>query len=132
MSPLLFFAKVAGVALLTAAGTALVLEKLCPKPSDLVEGAIHFRKGMNEFQTGGYDHSLRIRDAFGRRDSQAKRGSSNSDRLIKLRETVDLPSAFSSIPGGPFICSGIHATLMVNPGTANAASIIREADSVAL
>ena len=52
MSPLLLIAKVAGVALLAAAGTALVLEKLCPKPSDLVEGAIHFRKGMNEFQAG--------------------------------------------------------------------------------
>lgn len=52
MSSLLFIARVAGVALLTAAGTALVLEKLCPKPSDLVEGAIHFRKGMNEFQKG--------------------------------------------------------------------------------
>jgi hypothetical protein len=52
MSPLLFIARVAAVALLTAAGTALVLEMLCPKPSDLVEGAIHFRKGMNEFQEG--------------------------------------------------------------------------------
>jgi len=52
MSPLLLVARVAGVALLTAAGVALVLEKLCPKPSDLVAGAIHFRKGMNEFQKG--------------------------------------------------------------------------------
>jgi hypothetical protein len=52
MSPLLLIAKVAGVALIAAAGTALVLEKLCPKPSDLVEGAIHFRKGLNEFQAG--------------------------------------------------------------------------------
>jgi hypothetical protein len=52
MSPLLFIARVAGVALLTAAGMALVLEKLCPKPSNLVAGAIHFRKGMNELQQG--------------------------------------------------------------------------------
>jgi hypothetical protein len=52
MSPLLFIARVAGVALLTAAGVALALEKLCPKPSDLVAGAIHFRNGMNEFQKG--------------------------------------------------------------------------------
>ena len=52
MSPFLFFARVAGVALLTAAGVTLVVEKLCPRPSDLVAGAIHFRKGMNEFQQG--------------------------------------------------------------------------------
>ncbi|MGO9571629.1 MAG: hypothetical protein ACLP5H_29235 [Desulfomonilaceae bacterium] len=52
MSPLLFVVRVAGVALLTAAGLAVVLEKLCPRPSDLVAGAIHFRKGMNEFQQG--------------------------------------------------------------------------------
>ncbi len=52
MTPLLFVARVAGIALLTAAGMALVLEKLCPHPSDLVAGAIHFRKGMNEFQKG--------------------------------------------------------------------------------
>jgi hypothetical protein len=52
MSPLLFFARVAGVALLTVAGITLVMEKLCPTSSDLVAGAIHFRKGMNEFQKG--------------------------------------------------------------------------------
>jgi hypothetical protein len=52
MSPILFLGRVAGVALLTAAGMTLVLEKLCSRPSDLAAGAIHFRKGMNEFQKG--------------------------------------------------------------------------------
>jgi len=52
VSPLLFVVRVAGIALLTAAGLALVLEKLWPHPSDLVAGGIHFRKGMNEFQKG--------------------------------------------------------------------------------
>lgn len=52
MTPLLFVARVAGIALLTATGLALVLEKLCPCPSDLVAGAIHFRKGFSEFQKG--------------------------------------------------------------------------------
>lgn len=52
MSPLLFVARVAGVALLTAAGITLVLEKVCPNSSDLAVGAIHFRRGMNEFQKG--------------------------------------------------------------------------------
>jgi hypothetical protein len=52
MSPLLFFARVAGVALLTAAGITLVLDRLRPRPSDLAAGVIHFRKGLNEFQKG--------------------------------------------------------------------------------
>ncbi len=52
MSPLLFFARGAGVALLTAAGVTLVLKKLCSRPSDLATGAIHFQKGLNEFQKG--------------------------------------------------------------------------------
>jgi hypothetical protein len=52
MSPLLLVARVAGIALLTAAGLAVVLEKLRPRPSDMVAGAMHFRKGMNEFQKG--------------------------------------------------------------------------------
>jgi hypothetical protein len=52
MSPFLFTARIAGVALLTAAGLAVVLGKLCPKPSDLVAGAVHFKKGLNEFQMG--------------------------------------------------------------------------------
>jgi hypothetical protein len=52
MNPLLFVARVAGVGLLTVAGISLVLDKLCPTSSDLVAGAIHFRKGMNEFQEG--------------------------------------------------------------------------------
>jgi hypothetical protein len=52
MSPLLFVARVAGVALLTAAGITLALEKVCPNASDLAAGAIHLRRGMNEFHKG--------------------------------------------------------------------------------
>jgi hypothetical protein len=52
MSLLFSFARVTGVALFTAAGITLIMEKLCPRPSDLVAGAIHFRKGMDEFQKG--------------------------------------------------------------------------------
>ncbi len=52
MSPLWFFTRAAGVALLTVAGVTLVVEKFTPRPSDLIAGAIHFRKGINEFQKG--------------------------------------------------------------------------------
>ncbi len=52
MNPLLFAARVGGVALLTAAGITLVLEKVRPSSSDLAAGAIHLRRGIDEFQKG--------------------------------------------------------------------------------
>jgi hypothetical protein len=52
MNPFLCFIRVGTVALVTAAGTAMVMKKLCPKPVDLIAGAIHFKKGFEELQEG--------------------------------------------------------------------------------
>ncbi len=52
MNPLVSLARIAGVAVLTAVGIPLVLRKFCPRSSDLAAGAIHFGKGINEFQKG--------------------------------------------------------------------------------
>jgi hypothetical protein len=52
MNPFWFAMKIGGIALVGAAGTAILVKKLCPKPSDLMAGAIHFKKGMEEFQRG--------------------------------------------------------------------------------
>ncbi len=53
MNPLWLIAKVGGIALITVVGGAtLLVEKLTPKPSNLVAGTIHFRKAMREFGKG--------------------------------------------------------------------------------
>jgi len=52
MNPFFFFVKVSTVAFVTAAGTAIVLKKLCPNQRDLVAGAIHFKKGLEELHRG--------------------------------------------------------------------------------
>jgi len=52
MNPLWLLTKTAGIALITIGGTSLLIKKLAPKPSDLFAGAVHFRRGMEEFQKG--------------------------------------------------------------------------------
>jgi hypothetical protein len=45
-------ARVMGIAAITAGGVRLLIGALAPKPADLVAGAVHFRKGVEEFQKG--------------------------------------------------------------------------------
>lgn len=52
MAPWQILARVAGMALLTAGGVMYLSKKAFPKPDDIVEGAVHFKKGMSEFQKG--------------------------------------------------------------------------------
>jgi hypothetical protein len=52
MNPIWFIVRTAGIALITAGGATLMMKKLAPKASDLVAGAIHFKKALNEFQKG--------------------------------------------------------------------------------
>ena len=52
MNPFWFAVKVGGMALVTCAGLAFLARKLTPKPSDIIAGAVHFKKGMDEFQKG--------------------------------------------------------------------------------
>ncbi|MBM3299822.1 MAG: hypothetical protein FJY85_07690 [Deltaproteobacteria bacterium] len=52
MNPLWFIAKLGGIALITTAGAILLMKKLAPPPSNLIAGALHFKKGMDEFQKG--------------------------------------------------------------------------------
>ncbi len=52
MNPFWFAMKVGGMALVTVAGTAFLAKKLCPKTADLMAGAIHFKKGFEEFHKG--------------------------------------------------------------------------------
>jgi hypothetical protein len=52
MNAFWLFTRIAGMAFITAAGVTLLVKKLAPKPDDLVTGAIHFRKGFEEFQKG--------------------------------------------------------------------------------
>lgn len=52
MTPFWFAMKVGAMVVVTAAGTAFVVKRLCPKPSDVVAGAIHLKRGMTEFQKG--------------------------------------------------------------------------------
>ena len=52
MNPFWLMTRVAGVALLTAAGLSLAFRELRPKAPDLVAGTIHFRRGCEEFQKG--------------------------------------------------------------------------------
>ena len=50
MNPIWFVTRFAGVTILTAAGLTLLFSKAAPKPSDLIEGAAHFRSGVAEFR----------------------------------------------------------------------------------
>jgi hypothetical protein len=52
MNPFWLLTRVAGMAFLTAAGTAILIKKFAPKPENFVTGAIHFRKSFDEFQKG--------------------------------------------------------------------------------
>ncbi|MFH0958838.1 MAG: hypothetical protein V1897_09065 [Pseudomonadota bacterium] len=44
--------RIAGVAVLTVGGITLLIRKISPDSSDLVSGAIHFQKGLEEFKKG--------------------------------------------------------------------------------
>ncbi|MBI4962885.1 MAG: hypothetical protein HY913_06395 [Desulfomonile tiedjei] len=52
MNPLWLFTKAAGITLVAVAGMSYLIKQLAPKPSDLITGAVHFRKGVEEFQKG--------------------------------------------------------------------------------
>jgi hypothetical protein len=52
MNPFWFVTRAAGIALITIGGTSLLIKKLTPKPSDLVAGAVHFGRGLEEFRKG--------------------------------------------------------------------------------
>lgn len=52
MNPFWLLVKIAGVSFFAAAGTALLFKDYLPKTSDVVAGAIHFRKGLDEFWKG--------------------------------------------------------------------------------
>jgi hypothetical protein len=78
MNPAWFVVRLAGAAVLTAAGVTLVLKYFCPKPSDLVAGALHFRKGFEEFQKG-----LAVMFPLG--------GSQSADEANKQREATRIP-----------------------------------------
>lgn len=41
-----------GIAVVTMGGITFLMRKISPKSSDLVTSAIHFRKGLDEFQKG--------------------------------------------------------------------------------
>lgn len=78
MNPFWFAMKVGGLALVTAAGTALVMKKLFPKPADLMAGAIHFKKGVEEFQKGLSSVFLGTTEAL---DSEAQKKRRESSRI---------------------------------------------------
>jgi hypothetical protein len=52
MNPFWAIAKIAGVAVFTAAAGAVVMKKLLPEPSDVVAGVVHFRNSFAEFEKG--------------------------------------------------------------------------------
>ncbi len=52
MNTLWLLARVMGVAAVTAGGIRLLVRKFGPEPSGLIAGAVHFRKGMEEFGKG--------------------------------------------------------------------------------
>lgn len=52
MNPVWFIVRAAGIALITVASATLLMKKFAPKPSNLVAGAIHFKKALDEFQKG--------------------------------------------------------------------------------
>lgn len=52
MNPFWFIVKVGGMALVTCVGLTFLIKKLNPKPSDIIAGAVHFKKGADEFHKG--------------------------------------------------------------------------------
>ncbi len=78
MNPFWFAMKVGGMALVTAAGTAFLVKKLCPKPVDLMAGAMHFKKGVEEFQKGFSSVFLGTTGAL---DSEAQKKRRESARI---------------------------------------------------
>lgn len=52
MNPLWFATRLAGAALLTAGGLALLARRFGPDSKQLIESAGHFKRGMEEFQKG--------------------------------------------------------------------------------
>ena len=52
MNAVWFIVRAATTALITVIGGTIVMKKLALKPSNLAAGAMHFRKGLNEFQKG--------------------------------------------------------------------------------
>jgi hypothetical protein len=52
MNPFWFVTRAAGIALITIGGTSLLIKKLAPKPSNIMAGAMHFGRGLDEFRKG--------------------------------------------------------------------------------
>lgn len=52
MNPVRFLVRAAGMTLVTLGGINHLKKKLSPRPSNLMAAAVHFRKGVEEFQTG--------------------------------------------------------------------------------
>jgi hypothetical protein len=52
MNPFRFALKVAGVTVLVAGGAAYAMGKAACRSCDIVGGAAHFRRGVEEFQQG--------------------------------------------------------------------------------
>jgi hypothetical protein len=52
VNPFWLLVRVAGISFFAAAGTALLFKNYLPKASDVMAGAIHFRKGLDEFRKG--------------------------------------------------------------------------------
>jgi len=52
MNPIWFFAKAAGVTIIAAAGINHLRKTVSFKSSDLIAGAVHFRRGADEFGKG--------------------------------------------------------------------------------
>ncbi|MGO8880888.1 MAG: hypothetical protein ACLPVO_01770 [Desulfomonilaceae bacterium] len=44
--------RTAGIAVVTVGGITFLMRKISPDSSDLVTSAIHFQKGLEEFQKG--------------------------------------------------------------------------------
>jgi hypothetical protein len=52
MNPFWVFTKLTGLAFMTAVTASLLWKSFGPKPEDIISSAIHFRKGLAEFQEG--------------------------------------------------------------------------------
>lgn len=75
MNPFWLVTRVAGAALLTAAAGTMVLKRLSSGSPDMVAGAIHFRKGMEEFQKGLSAVFLGTSDADAEKAREARESS---------------------------------------------------------
>lgn len=78
MNPFWLAVKVGGLALVTAAGTAILVKRLFPKPEDLMAGAMHFKRGVEEFQRGFTSVFLGTDDAS---DAEAQKKRRESSRI---------------------------------------------------